>query len=210
MSESKIGNIGTNEFSENNIQLIDEKNKRVVASFLIEKIKTNKQAIKVIKEIEKLVRRSSAYKNYIGLLKNEVGLDNDSFFGKINDDSVSIEMHHYPLTLFEIVEVVIIDNLIKKKPFTTFSISKEVLKLHEKNLVGLVPLMETNHQLAHSGKLKISLTQVFGKIDEFIEKYTDSIKPSIVKKLKKIFDESKAYELAPDVGILAVNKVTRR
>ena len=69
---------------------------------------TEKDKIKFIKTVEKLVRASLEYRNYIDFLKENVGLDSCIFFQKITAGSnskkrIKIEIHHEPLTLFDIV-----------------------------------------------------------------------------------------------------------
>jgi hypothetical protein len=51
-------------------------------------------------------------------------------------------------------------------------IAEEVLRLHYENLVGLVPVSKTAHQLIHNTeKLFVPLNMVYGNYGKFLEKY---------------------------------------
>jgi hypothetical protein len=67
-----------------------------------------KQKTKFIKDIERIVRSSLEYRNYIKFLKTEALINYCSVLNKLPDDivnSISIEMHHYPFTLYDIASI---------------------------------------------------------------------------------------------------------
>ena len=64
----------------------------------------------------------------------------------------------------------------------------EVLKLHQKNQVGLVKLCKTAHELCHDGKIFIKLESIFGKVNEFIEDYKEYIPEDIIENYNKLID----------------------
>ena len=141
---------------------------------------------KIIKASERQIRSSFEYSKYLGFLKNEMNMVRCSFFSKIDADRATIEMHHYPFTLFELCDIVMSKQLADGKRVTTFSITNEVLKLHYAHLVGLVPLSVTVHQLAHAGKIFINIAQVFGNVAEFLTRYREHIDPELLMKLAKV------------------------
>ena len=141
---------------------------------------------KLIKASERQIRSSFEYSKYLGFLKNELNMVRCSFFAKVDADKASIEMHHYPFTLFELCDVVMSKQLDEGKRVTSFSITNEVLKLHYAHLAGLVPLSVTVHQLAHAGKVFINIAQVFGNIAEFVKRYREYIDQELLMKLAKI------------------------
>lgn len=140
-----------------------------------------------IKMIVKIVRSSYEYRKYIKTLKAEFDLTKCAFFKNIDvsdNRKISLEMHHYPFTIFDIVSIVLQNRMEEQKDdpsnskkfekvLNPFSIAKEVLKLHYENIIGLVPLSITPHELYHAGELFIPLTKefVFGNYDKFIEEY---------------------------------------
>jgi len=139
------------------------------------------------KMIVKKIRSSYEYRKYIKLLKTEFDLTKCAFFKNLDVldlHKITFEMHHYPFTIFDIVNIVIQDRMKDSaddptntqkfnKVINPFSVCKEVMKLHYEGKVGLVPLSLTPHELYHAGELFIPLTKefVFGNYDEFITQY---------------------------------------
>ena len=139
-----------------------------------------------IKKVERMIRSSSAYSSYIGNLRNEKDLDRCAILGNITDDDADIEFHHYPFSLYDICRIVIMDKIIKEIPFTSFDICIEVMNLHSMNLIGLVPLCVTEHQLVNDGVRFIPLYSAYGKINDFINKYSDSIDDELIEKYNEL------------------------
>jgi hypothetical protein len=142
-----------------------------IQQFYVEDMFDGKEYNKLIKSIERQVRTSDEYKRYIGYLRGEIGLNRCSILGEISDEVASIEMHHYPFTLFDIVNIVVAHKLEKKQRVNTFLVADEILKIHFDNIIGLVPLSVTVHELVHAGEIFVNLNQVFGDVNTFIETY---------------------------------------
>ena len=69
---------------------------------------TEKEAI--VKQAEALCRASMEYSDYIAYLRSNVGMDACAFFNNIskaNSKKIRIEVHHAPLTLFDIIKLVL-------------------------------------------------------------------------------------------------------
>ena len=135
-----------------------------------------------IKRCEKMIRSSDAYSTYIGNLKNDKNLHCCAVKGNITDEDVDIEFHHYPFTLYDITYIVILEHVMKKEKFTSFSVTSEVLNLHATNVIGMVPLSITEHQLVHDGVRTISMKSVFGDINAFIERYAYYLNDELIDK----------------------------
>jgi hypothetical protein len=103
----------------------------------------------------------------------------------------TLEMHHYPFTLYELCEIVMKKQFASNIPVNTFTIADEVLRLHYENVIGLVPLSVTVHQLVHAGRIFLKLSQTFGNITKFITDYQDFIDEELIFKLAKIIELSK-------------------
>lgn len=178
--------------NEGNINLALKNNSRnIIGSFYFNSFSDIKAIKKFIKNIESRIRASNEYKDYIGHLNNSIGINRCSIFGNItNEDEVSLEFHHYPFTLYEIVEIVINDKVKKGEQFTSFDIIDTVLDLHAKNMIGLVKLSKTAHELVHAGQIFVKLDSVFGKVNDFIEMYkqTDSIPLEIIENYNKLIE----------------------
>lgn len=150
---------------------------------------------KIIKKIESSIRQSYEYKEYIKTLKYEFDMSQCKFFKNldISEEKFSLEFHHYPLTLYDIVEIVINNKLYQygkdmqefSKTFDIFEISNEIVEQHYLNNIGLVPLSKTIHELVHSGQIFIPLNKnyVFGNYDKFLEKYKYAISTELIDKI---------------------------
>jgi hypothetical protein len=149
-----------------------------------------KEYVNFIKNIEKIVRRSYEYKKYIRYLKNDLNIQKCTFLPNIDLKEVrgvGIEFHHYPLTLFDMTAMIVNDMIYRSNTeqvdFSPFLIANEVMKCHYENIVGLVPLSKTVHELAHSGSIFIPMNLTFGNVRAFIKRYkmgmTDEMKESL-------------------------------
>ena len=195
--KKKIPGIDYKKTNEEN-QMIVSDNNPTKLSFYIEDVANKKTLIKLIKSIERMIRSSREYSIYIGILKTRAGLTRDIFFSNITISEVEIdfEMHHYPFTLYEVVQTVIIDLIKKKRMFSTFQVCDLVLNLHYKNLLGIVPLSKTTHEMAHKNIIFIPLDSVFGDYGSFVKIYYDNFTEGMKNKLNNYIErtEIKDYE----------------
>ena len=154
---------------------------------------------KMIGYLERQIRGSYEYRNYINYLKNELDLNKCELMPglDLNVDPVSLEFHHYPITLYEITAIVATDLLNKctSGSVSSFEIAEQVMKEHYENNVGLVPLTATLHEMAHSKSLIIPMNTINGNFSAFIEKYKDSIPPEIKDKIDENIIISSDQEL---------------
>ena len=122
-SKNSIGNIHPVEA--NGSFGIKSENSPFAESFYFEDFYDDKIVKKFIKNVEKLIRTSKEYKNYIENLRtNVLALNHDSILGNITTADVDLEFHHYPFTLYETVEVVMLDHFVNKKLFTSLKAKK--------------------------------------------------------------------------------------
>jgi len=148
---------------------------------------------KFIKAVERLVRTSYEYSQYLAWLKStDINLDRCSIFTNVTSEDATIEMHHYPFSLYDLCSAVADRQFERNSRITTFSVADEVLKLHFQNEVGLVPLSVTMHNLVHSGSVFINLKQVFGKVINFLEEYKDFIDTDQKEKVLKLIEFSRS------------------
>lgn len=147
-------------------------------------IATEKAKNRFIKRVEKIVRSSLEYKDYIQFLKENMDMKRCVFFQKVCQEEttgrkrISIEIHHEPFTLYEYVDMAIGKWLYEGREVNDLLIADEVLRLHYENKVGLVPLSKTIHQIIHSSeknqthKLFVPLYMVYGNYQEWLEEYS--------------------------------------
>lgn len=151
---------------------------------------------KYIAEIEKIVRSSIEYKWMIEYLKNNMDMDKCAFFKNVSNTDRSrlkVEIHHSPFTLYDIVVTVIQKRLYYKEDLDVELVSKEVMELHYKLMVGLIPLGKTPHELVHSQYLFVPLQNVMGRYDLFIDYYKEFMPPELLDTFERIEAYSRVY-----------------
>lgn len=163
----------------------------------------DKDRIKLIKTIEKIVRGSDEYKQYIQYLKKGIDMSRCSFFNNVNGDipKIRLEIHHEPFTLFDITNIVLSSFIKRELPLNPLMISDEIMLLHYRNMVGLIPLSSTVHGLVHDGKIMIPLQCVYGDYMSFIDEYYDSIPEDVLNALQAKISMSKDVQ-SVDTSIL--------
>jgi hypothetical protein len=171
---------------------------------------------KYIKTVERMVRSSMEYHALIDYLKTKMGMNFCSFFHRVSRDiysrtKLSIEIHHEPFTLYDIVAIVLNDTL-NRYPDNyrpdMFDIASEVMEMHYKGYVGLIPLSKTVHELVHSGKLFIPLQFIDGGFNMFLHEYKDTIQSmdGLMEMLAAKINLSKEYEQDPDRFVSILKK----
>lgn len=158
-------------------------------------ISKSKDRDKFVKRVERIVRGSMEYRDYIKFLKEHMELNSCIFFQKVTNSNpnkqkrVSIEIHHEPFTLYDIVNTVVTKYQQEGLPINDLNIADEVMELHYANKVGLVPLSKTAHQMIHdSVKLVVPLNMCYGTYSEFLEEYEPYIDDALYEKLEKKMD----------------------
>lgn len=180
--EKIIGNISSISNGDNfGIKAIDSP---FAESFYFEDFYDDKTVKKFIKTVERLIRTSIEYKTYIELLRtNILALNHDSIMANITTADVDLEFHHYPFSLYDIIETCMLKHMNDNEKFTSFSLAKEIMDIHYKNHIGLVPLTKTMHELAHSGNLFLSSKQIFGDYHKFMEDYKEGLSAELIEKV---------------------------
>lgn len=155
-------------------------------------ITTEKDRLKYVERVKRVIRSSQEYKDYISFLKEHIGLDRCVFFQNITNgdgkkrNRVTIHMHHEPLTLHDIVNTVINKFQQEDIPLNDLMIADEVMQLHYENKVGLVPLSITAHQIVHnSSKLFVPINLCYGNYSAFLSEYEPYIDKEIFDKIEK-------------------------
>lgn len=171
---------------------------------------------KFIKNVEKIVRGTIEYRKLIQYIRENLELDQCSILNNLDTDVVSIELHHAPYTLYDIVDIVLMKYETNEYLFNTLTIAEEVLALHYKNRVGLTPLSDTIHQLVHSQQLKIHRVQVIGNVDLFYREYKEYMNEDQITKYEDyiMYSDNNTNTIDPnclfneDNFIKQVNKIS--
>jgi hypothetical protein len=156
----------------------NENNKIVLSNIapyedLIWDLDDDKEYKKYVKAVEKEVRQSYEYREMIRFFKENYDMNRCAFLNISgeNKSHVKIEIHHYPFTLSDVVEIVLRKRQYYQENTDVQMVAKECTILHYKLLIGLIPLSKTAHQLYHDGKLFIPVDKVVGRYDIFSDIY---------------------------------------
>lgn len=167
---------------------------------------------KYIMDIEKQCRKSFEYKAFIKYIRENMNMNRCSFLEDVSNEEsfdIKIEIHHYPFTLRDIAEIVFKKREYYGESLELQMVSKEVMQLHYKLVVGLIPLSETVHELAHNGRIFIPIDKVLGRYQLFVDLYEPFCKPEQLDALKRIekYSEEQVSELF-NTTILDQNNVS--
>jgi hypothetical protein len=154
---------------------------------------TNKDKVKFIKTCESVIRSSMEYKEYISFLKTHMDMNKCEVLSGIDCEHgkrYTIEIHHAPFNLFEIVDTVISKREAMHEKINPYYVAEEVMKLHYEEKIGLVPLSVTMHKLVHDDKIFIPLQYFYQKYDIFYDEYEEYISEVIKNKIQVHIDMS--------------------
>ena len=201
MDENKIGNIESIEM--NGQVAIKSENSPFATSFYFDNYYDDKAVKKFIKSCERMIRHSTEYKLYIEQLRSNLSeLNRDVVQGNITTLDADLEFHHYPFSLYDLIEIYMIKAMLEDRKITTYSVSRAIMDLHYKHHVGLVPLGKTNHELVHDGKLFISENQIFGNFKQFARDYDIAISMDLKAKLKDLKNYTEKDSPTDFMGII--------
>lgn len=156
-----------------------------------------KDIMRYFSDIEKMVRNSFEYRQMISTLKENLDMTKCSFYKNVsNEDSnkIKIHIHHEPITLFDLVIIIFNKRKECRESLRPEMIAKEVMYVHYCNMVGLIPLAETVHELVHNMYIFIPTTKVYGNYKKFVEMYEPWFSPEQRDVLSRIEIATQAYE----------------
>lgn len=165
---------------------------------------------KYIQTIERIVRQSFEYKQMVRYLREYMDMNQCAFYQNVNNTDntkVRIEIHHEPLSLYDICLIVYNKRVAFNEPLDEEYIAKEVMYHHYNLMVGLIPLAETVHELVHASYLFVPTTAVLGKYKEFVNMYAPYMLPEQLETLEHIEAATAAYDSDDAKTILSTNYV---
>lgn len=132
-----------------------------------------KEKNKFIQRCERHIRGSKEYKDYIQYLKQNVDMTRCAFYNAVSNDNakhVSIEIHHAPFTLYDYVKLVVERYEDEDEELNELLVADEIMGMHYENLIGLVPLSKTLHEMVHnSDKIFVPLSMIYGDYRKVLE-----------------------------------------
>lgn len=136
-----------------------------------------------ISDLERIVRQSFEYRQFIGYLRNVEGMNECAMLNNVTnkaESKVRIEIHHSPFTLYDICVIVFRKRSALNEDLNINSVAEEVLFLHYIAWVGLIPLSATVHDMVHNAYLFIPTNKIRGNYRPFIESYYNYINPELL------------------------------
>ena len=127
----------------------------------ISEFTNEKDQVKFIKNVETAVRRSNEYRYWTSYITDALGHTTCSLT-KESMHECTIEIHHHPITLFNICIAVIQDLINKQEKFCSFDVSTKIIELHFQDKVGYVPLLSSLHEKYHNSFLDIPIELING------------------------------------------------
>ena len=157
---------------------------------------------KFMSDLERMVRSSMEYQTLIQYLRENLEMNQCAFYENINNiesSKIRIELHHSPLTLYDICLIVFNKRVAYQESLDIELVAKEVMFLHYKLMVGLIPLSETVHQLVHNGYLFVPTDKVLGNYKEFVNLYMPFFPPEQLDILERIENLTLTTKLNTDI-----------
>lgn len=143
--------------------------------------------------IENQFRRSRFYKDYKSSVMNR-GLFFDQQMRAITSEMADIELHHHLPTLKDATIAITESFLTEAGGVTTFDVIKALEEAHRNNMMGIIMLSSTIHQLYESGcGAFISITQLYGNPFAFIDRYSRYFTLDMSFKILMQFKQEEQY-----------------
>jgi len=118
-----------------------------------------------IKQVVTTCRRSPEMARYRSFLVENLDMHRCAVLSQLTDEECAagkLELHHWPISLFSVVELVLGQMEYDEERITTFAVAHRVMAYHWRGMVGLVPLMESIHQMAHAMQLQLDPRWAYG------------------------------------------------
>lgn len=160
-----------------------------------------------MKSLEKTVRGSLEYRGLISYCRENMNMNQCSFFQNVNNIDtfkIKIELHHTPFGLYDICKVVFNKRCYYREELDVESVAEEVMMLHYYGLVGLIPLSETVHQMVHNHYLFVPCQYVMGRYEQFVEIYRQFIEQEdgLMETYERILEYSKFFNPQDNLALL--------
>ena len=143
------------------------------------------------------MRGSFEYQRMVGYLRENLDMNQCSFYEGVSNlatTKIRIEIHHEPLSLYDIVSIVVKKRSHFGESLEVEYVAKEVVYNHYAMSVGLIPLSETVHELVHNQYLFIPNSKVFGNWKYFVNQYDPWIPEETKRILARIQELTEACD----------------
>ena len=145
-----------------------------------------------------LIRKSLEYQELIKFLKEKRGMYCCGVHPNIKKwDGYQIELHHTPLTITDIIYIIINKRLKRGESLKQSAIAKEVMYCHYLQIIPMYALCQLCHEYIHSddNDLFIPLDVTFGDGEAFFDIYSDYIPDQLKVKFRNLQEMTKGYNV---------------
>lgn len=135
------------------------------------------------------VRRCPEYTRYRDFLVENMDMGSCAILSGLSAEesaAAALELHHCPLALYDVCELILGQMLVDKVRITTFSVANRVMAYHWKGMVGLIPLTKTIHEAVHSGQVHVDPRSIFGNWVGLIDENRGGLSEHLADKLKAV------------------------
>lgn len=169
---------------------------------------SDKDHFKFIKNVEKLIRSSIEYRDWVNYVTDSLG-HRECVLTKESMSECSLDVHHHPINLFNICYGVIDKYVNSAKKFTTFEIAEEVIRLHFQNKVGYMILLSDIHEKFHNGFQSLPIEFVHGDYKYLLDNYNyDEVELAKISEYCKVTTDKIKLSWSKDnyPGLMIVNE----
>lgn len=155
-----------------------------------------------IRDVKKMCRNSYSYRKFVSFLRDNLQMNKCSIYNNVSNidtSNIKIHIHHDPFDLETICYIVFNKRRAYKEDTNVSMVAKEVMFLHYKLMIGLIPLAETPHEAVHAGYLFIPIDAVFGRYYEFYNLYERFMEQEHIDKYNEILEASKTLRYDTDI-----------
>jgi hypothetical protein len=142
---------------------------------------------KFLKEIVSTARKSPEYARYRQFLIENLDMGNCSILSGLSDEesrTAGLELHHAPLDLYSIAELVLGQMEYDGDRITTMAAANRVMAYHWRGMVGLVPVVESVHEMLHTGQLRLDPRMIHGNWQGLLSECAHGITEHLAEKLR--------------------------
>jgi len=158
--------------SNDNLELSSE-NFPYTLNLKINEFSSEKELIKFIHKVKGMVRSSFEYKLWVDFITTSLQ-HNKCALSKESAYEITVELHHHPISIQNIITAVINTHIDNGDYFSSFDIASEVMNLHYQMKVGVIPLITSLHEKFHNGFLDLPIDLVIGDWKYLLDNYTFS------------------------------------
>lgn len=157
---------------------------------------------KFVDNVKAQFRHMRVYSRYKAYLY-EIGLDRCQILGNITADMATIEMHHNGISLADIIIMITTHLINTEGKCTSFDILHHLRMIHTRNMVPLVMLCKSMHQLEENdAEFYVPIHFTFGDWPTLLDNYKYGITYGIAKKLRIWIKKSMQEQISKDAATI--------